>query len=91
MSKQRMTAQHKSTITHMHENAVSLQIEFGIRAGLPRFSWKLIQGTKALARTQETTSRVIVTGSRMLDKELEMILCYVSMVSDRAQDSGLVV
>ena len=53
----------------MDEKATFLQREFGIKAGLPRFTWKCIQKTKNTAKTPDRASSAMLAALWILDKD----------------------
>lgn len=58
-------AQVKKTMMQMEEKASSLHREFGIKAGLPRFSWRCTQKTKAGRQATAIVNRTICEASWM--------------------------
>jgi len=58
-------AQVKNTITQMEEKASSFHREFGIKAGLPRFSWRCTQMTNNGRQAPATLSKTICVTSCM--------------------------
>lgn len=70
----------------MEVKALFLQIEFGIKAGLPFFSWWTIQKTKHGINANEPISKVIVAGFFMFEELPATVLIYDQPAS-RAEKS----
>lgn len=68
------TPQEKSTIIQMVLKAVFFHSEFGISAGLPDFSRHCIQAQKEGIRAVATQSKLMFSGSRMVDGLSVMLL-----------------
>lgn len=60
--------QVRNTEIQLQVKAVFFQMEFGITAGLPRFSWRCIQYTNAGKRERAMESMAMLAGSLMLDE-----------------------
>ena len=68
------TAQESMTVVQMDAKAGFFQSEFGIRAGLPSFSWRPTQSMNVGTEAREIVRRAIVEGSRMWDRWPVMLL-----------------
>jgi hypothetical protein len=78
-SKALNAAQTQKTLKQMQENPLCCQREFGIRAGRPRRSWRPTQSTNAARKTNERTSRVMLTGCLITVKSPVRALQHLSV------------
>ena len=67
-------------MTQIEENAVFFQIEFGINAGLPFFSCRVIQKMNTGTRMIDKTSKKIFTGDFRLCGLALTVLIIVSLL-----------
>ena len=63
-----ITAHESINVMQMEVKAEFRQSELGIKAGLPSFSWRLTQKTKAGTRRREIVKRAILGASLMFER-----------------------